>query len=78
MAEELEEARGEAGGADIVDDSLGGVTGWVGEVRSYVNGRNVEGRGHCGRHSVPLLKIVGCFSLKSLRCQRHLSAIDGD
>ena len=45
MAEELEKACGEAGCANGINDGLGGGTGGILDVGSYVNRRYVEGRG---------------------------------
>ena len=45
VAEELEEACGEAGCANGINDGLGGGTGGILNTGSYVDRRYVEGRG---------------------------------
>ena len=69
MAEELEEACGEAGCADGIDDGVGGGTGGIFDVGCYVKGRYVEGGGFWfggyARHVVLKFFIVLYNSLQS-------------
>lgn len=43
MADDLEEASGPAGGANLIDDLVGGRGGSIGEIRLDIDGRDVDG-----------------------------------
>ena len=64
MAEELEKACGEAGCANGINDSLGGGTGGILQIGSYVDRRDVEGRGfwfgEYARHVVLWSCVILC------------------